>query len=616
MNRPPSSLVAFCAALLPPERGGPDPSLLAARVQWYAAGLPWPARAGLRAGTAAVSAAGVMGSGSSLTRMDPERRARVLDRLASGVATAGLLDGLKAAVLLVAGADAATAEIRARAMAAPPARPDAELRVVSAGEWPAETTADCVVVGSGAGGAMAARVLAGAGMSVVIVEEGRRFGVEEFRTSPPLERFRSLYRDAGATAALGLPPVALPMGRGVGGTTLVNSGTCFRTPDHVLRSWWRGCGLEVADPVRFAPLLDDVERTLEVAPVPEDVMGRNGVVALAGARALGWQAAPLRRNAPGCGGCCQCAIGCPRNAKLGVHLNALPEACRAGAVIVTEARVRRVLHDRGRAVGVEARRRDGSSLRVSAEHVVIAAGATETPPLLRRSGLGAHPETGRNLAIHPALGVAGHFREPVVAWRGVLQSVGVEELHQRDGILIEATSTPPGMGSMTLPGHGEALLRELARADHLATVGAMVADLASGRVFGTTRAVVTYRLARRDSARLLRALVAGGELLFAAGATEVLTGLAHAPRAGSPRALREVADRTLPRQLHLAAFHPSGTCRAGRDPQHFPVDEIGRLRGVDGVWVCDASVLPSCPEVNPQMTVMAMALAFSQSVVV
>src|SRR5438067_9771 len=149
-------------------------------------------------------------------------------------------------------------------------------------------------------------------------------------------------------------------------------------------------GLALADPDRFGAYLHEVEATLAVAPVPDAVMGANGRLTLAGAAALGWRAGPLLRNAPGCGGCCQCSIGCPRNAKFGVHLNALPDACAAGARIVSEARVVRVLHEDGRATGVLARGRGGRTFELRAPRVLVAAGATETPPLLCRSGLGDH----------------------------------------------------------------------------------------------------------------------------------------------------------------------------------------------------------------------------------
>jgi choline dehydrogenase-like flavoprotein len=127
--------------------------------------------------------------------------------------------------------------------------------------------------------------------------------------------------------------------------------------------------------------------------------------------------------------------------------------------------------------------------------------------------------------------------------------------------------------------------------------------------------VVRYDMARADIAKLRVALEAIGRLLFAAGAVEVLTGLAGAGAVTSPEALRELVNRSDPRGMHLAAFHPTGTAAAGADEQVCPVDETGRLRGVDGVWVADASILPSCPEVNPQLSIMALALAVADEVV-
>ena len=187
------------------------------------------------------------------------------------------------------------------------------------------------MVGSGAGGAFAARALARAGLDTVIVEEGECWTADRIRGSHPLDRFAGIYRDGGTTMALGNPPIALPLGRAVGGTTVINSGTCFRPPTKVATSWHKEHGLALADLELLGTRIADVEATIGVAPAPMEVLGRNGELALEGAAALDWQSAPLRRNAPGCRGACQCAIGCPNNAKGGVHLNALPQACEAGA---------------------------------------------------------------------------------------------------------------------------------------------------------------------------------------------------------------------------------------------------------------------------------------------
>ncbi len=609
---------SFGAALLPEEHGGPPAALLVERVDRYVSQLPTPSRLALRGGLLAMAAAGYVMSGRSLSRLTPKARADVLRRVgALGPDAGAALEGLKAVVLMANGADTYAAELFARAQEHDPARPDAALTVTSSTESSSVITADAVVVGSGAGGAMAARTLARAGLDTVVVEEGRRWTVQEFRTTHPIDRYAGLYRGAGATVALGRPAIVLPIGRAVGGSTVVNSGTCYRPPQAVQERWRDEFGLELADPARLGNYLDDIEQTLQVGPVPLDVMGRNGRLLLDGAKALGWRAAPIPRNAPGCDGCCQCAIGCPRNAKFGVHLNALPQACAAGARIVSQARVERVLHQDGRARGVRARRPDGTAIDVLAATVVVSAGATETPMLLARSGLSAHPRLGRNLALHPAVALAGHFADDVFAWRGVLQSAATDELHDSHGVLIEATSTPPGMGSLAFPGFGADLLGWLDRAHRVATLGAMVADDGVGRVMRGPRgeALPRYDITRTDAAKLLVAIEAMGKLLFAAGADEVLTGLPAGASATSVSGLQDVLRQTNPKSLHLAAFHPTGTAAAGADDQVCPVDEHGRLRGVDGVSVADASILPSSPSVNPQVSIMALALAVADQVV-
>ncbi|MFK4148477.1 GMC family oxidoreductase N-terminal domain-containing protein [Streptomyces sp. NPDC004065] len=581
------------------------------RLDALLAALPGPVRAANRAGAAAVGTYAVLRTGRRLAGLTPDEREAVLASLAGRPRLLPLLDLLKVPVLLAAG----TERTAPAAVPAPPEDPP--LDCVPAAHWPARCTADAVVVGSGAGGAVAARVLARAGLDVVILEEGDHHSTASFARRAPLDRFTDLYRDGGATAAVGAPPLLLPAGRAVGGTTVVNSGTCYRTPRQVLDRWSGRFGFRLADGLDAH--LDEVEALLRVAPQPLGVLGRNGRLALAGAERLGWRAGPLRRNAPGCAGSCQCVVGCPTGAKQSVQLSVLPGACAAGARIVTGARVRRVLVDRDRpgpprAAGVAVERPDGSAFEILSPLVVVAAGALQTPPLLRRSGLGGHPRLGANLSVHPATSVAGRFAEPVTSWSGVLQSVGVEELRGR-GILIEATASPPGMTSFVLPGLGRSLRRELEDAGRLAVLGAMIADRPSGRVLGRDRTLVRYGLHPRDGHRLLRAVRAMGQVLFAAGAQEVLTGIPGAPYAAGPGELDALVARTTARRLHLSAFHPTGTAAAGADPQRAPADEEGRLRGVRGVLVADGSVLPSCPEVNPQLSIMAAASAVAHTAV-
>src|SRR5216684_543743 len=245
-------------------------------------------------------------------------------------------------------------------------------------------TADVVVVGSGAGGAVAAKELAESGLKVIVLEEGEHFDRRDFTGSPP-ERLRRFYRGNGLTFTIGVPTISLPIGRGVGGSTLINSGTCFRTPDFVLDAW----GMDRAE---LEPVFEDVEKTLSVAPVGADIMGANGEVMDRGRRELGYCGGPIRRNARGCHGSGVCAFGCPLDAKLGMHVTYLPLAARAGARIISGCRVDGIVIENGRAVGVTGSivdpetgvvQRDGR-FEVRAPRVVLAAGAIYTPALLQR----------------------------------------------------------------------------------------------------------------------------------------------------------------------------------------------------------------------------------------
>jgi len=463
--------------------------------------------------------------------------------------------------------------------------------------------ADVCVIGAGAGGAVAAAELAEGGASVVVLEQGPRHDADRF-SARPLDMLARLYRDGGQTTTLGTPPILLPLGRGLGGTTLVNSGTCFRTPPAVLERWRGEFGLEaLADEQALDPCFARVEQALSISEVTPELAGRNAAVARRGAEALGWSHGFLRRNARGCVGSGVCAFGCPTSAKQHVGITYIPRAEAAGAQVISGADVRHVLVERGAARGVEARLADGGRLEVRAPTVIVACGTIHTPLLLARSGLGrASGELGRNLALHPATGAFALMDEVVDMARGVPQSFYVDEF-AREGIMFEGVAGPPSYVAMSLPLSGKRHAEAMANYRSLAMFGLMVSDRSRGSVRSLAgRPVIRYELIEEDVARFRRGLQRMEELFRAAGAGEVYLGL---PGGVTP-------ERARARDLKLMAFHPLGTARADARPEHGVVDGNLQLHGVTGVHVADGSVVPSSLGVNPQLTIMALAtrLAF------
>ncbi|HEY7874668.1 MAG TPA: GMC family oxidoreductase [Actinomycetota bacterium] len=494
--------------------------------------------------------------------------------------------------------------------------------------WPsigdgARVTTDVVVIGSGAGGAVVAATLAEAGLDVVVVEEGEHVTAERDFVGPVFERFQRFCRDNGTTQVLGVPPIPLPLGKVVGGTTVVNSGTCFRAPDRVLDRWSLEHGVRDARPDELAAYYEPIEEFLHVRPVPWELLGPNGMAAHRGAVALGYSGGPLLRNIADCHGCGQCAFGCPTDAKQAMHISYLPRAQRAGARIYSRARVRRIEHGDGCATGVKVELLDDRSqvrgeIDVLAGDVVVCAGAVHTPVLLHGSGVpDPSRATGRHLRIHPATGVGGWLEGDYVSWKGTLQSYYIDAFFESHELMFEATTTVPGVGAGSIPGMGERAMKDLGAFSNLLTLGFYVSDTSSGRVrrLPNGDAVATYRLNALDARRMSLGIAVAAEVLLEAGASRVHPGVPGLDTISARADVEQLRERSVkPAHLRLTAFHPMGTARMGSDPDRSVVDSWGRHHAMSNLWVADASVFPSCVGVNPQMTIMAFAKRTAETI--
>jgi choline dehydrogenase-like flavoprotein len=471
---------------------------------------------------------------------------------------------------------------------------------------------DVVIVGSGAGGAVAAATLAEAGLDVIVLEAGDSYNRDDY-PADPLDAIASLYRDGGLTIAEGRPPIPVPVARTAGGTTVINSGTCFRAPQSLLEDWRDRYGVAWAD--RLDPDFAEAEEFLHVTPLDPERMGRNGQLAMEGAAAIGASGGPIARNAGRCVQCSSCPFGCRIDAKRGMHVSYLPRAIAAGARLRTGVEARRVLVENGRAAGVRcaveaAGTHNGTQRPYTArarQATIVAGGAFGTPELLLRSGLGGD-QVGRNLHIHPACWVGARYEEEVRGWDGVMQSYYVDEWeHER--VLLEATFTPLPFGGAWLQGAGRAHQEAILDFGHISSIGVQLTDESPGRVGiardGSLRA--KYRLSDEDARRVVFGIARAAEIHFAAGATEVYPNIGRAPVLRPGELAEFEATRFKPSELRLEAFHPQGTARITAEPGEGVCASDGSVNGVANLHVADASLFPTAVGVNPMMTIIAFA---------
>lgn len=409
---------------------------------------------------------------------------------------------------------------------------------------------DVVVVGSGPGGATVARGLARAGASVLLLERGG--------DAAPTGRARQALRELwlpGRSLSLSGPwrtPVAILRGITLGGSSQYFFGTAWEPPYERLEPFGVDLRADVAA----------LREELRPDVLPRELWGPRATLLADTARALGHDWRPVPKFVD------QAALAATGHAGYGAARwtarRFITEAVTAGAEVRTGALVDQIVVRDGRTVGVTVRSRSGGEF-IAAGTVVVAAGALGSVPLLRSAGLTGVGEDW--------------FHDPVVAVNGTHPDLdadfeapmcGVVE-YADEGYMLTDLCRPPWVHEMLTVAGGRP---DRARA-YRRTLSVMVKvrDELSGHV--SDRGIAHKPLTTVDEARLREGADVARELLAAAGATRLHT-------------------------TARVAVHPGGTARIG------VVVDADLATEVDGLHVCDASVLPVAWGVPPTFTVLAL----------
>lgn len=481
-----------------------------------------------------------------------------------------------------------------------------------------EDSCDVVIVGSGPAGSTAARVLADAGLDVVMVEEGAPYP-KSFRRSSAWPGFKHGWRDLSFQVAKGKSITPFLQGKAVGGGTPVNGAIIHRMPEKVHAIWADRHGVgEVLPYPELQRIFDTLDRELSVAPTPEAAWGGNNQRFKDGADAMGWVSNPTTRAVVGCERTARCNQGCPGGRKQSMDVTYIPRVIAQGARLYAECRVEGITVEGGRAVGVKGRFRDPISGEPSKHLVVrarkavfLAAGALHTPLLMLGAGLGKkNALVGRRLQAHPGASIMALFDDPVRMFDGATQGYETTEFWG-ERMKFEVVGLPPAVAVQRIPGFGPDLMRRLADIDHIAHWGAQIRASTQGRVrrnlFG--KLAIEWTLEPQDVALFKVAFRRLTEQAFAAGARAVWPGIA-----GVPTEIRSVDELAVldtlpddPRLFHTICAHLFGTARLGPDPSVSALKPTGESWALPGLYAVDASVFPTNLGVNPQHTICAVA---------
>jgi choline dehydrogenase-like flavoprotein len=478
--------------------------------------------------------------------------------------------------------------------------------------------ADVCIIGSGSAGSVIAMEMAMAGYAVVVLEEGGPFTGPDFNKKER-DMLAAMYRQRYSDDL----SILFYQANCLGGGPVINMADCVRTPDAVFQMWAKNYGIDDISPARMSAYFDKAEAILKTDKIKDTQLNRNNRVLKDGSTSLGYRGDTFHTNRIHCVECGFCPFGCPYDSKHTTMLNYLPAALAAGAQLYVYARADRIEQKDGKAWRVTgailnpATKRKKAAVEVRAKIIVLAANTINSAQILLNSAIGNESGlVGKNLLVQPHTMVSALFDEELKGYRGIPQAYFCDEFEKIDedaglsGFRLEGGFTTPGLVSTMLPGFGHELKERMTRYNNMANVVVLVYDQPCGQVtlnkYG--RPVISYQMAEATRTTMMAGMREAAQVLFAAGAREVM--FAHEVPAviTDPSELSIIEQRGIePCSQLVASFHMQGTCRMGADPATSVVDSYLESHTVKNLFVVDASVSPSTVSSHNMLAIMAIA---------
>ena len=486
--------------------------------------------------------------------------------------------------------------------------------------------ADVVIIGTGAGGATSAQILAEAGLSVLMIEEGGLYTSASFK-GDEAQAYAELYQE-GAARTTEDGGIGILQGRSVGGSTTVNWTSSFRTPDATLQHWADSHEVKGIDSASLMPWFERAEQQLGISPwlVPPNA---NNNIIKSGCEQLGWHWATIPRNVRGCANLGYCGTGCPLNAKQSMLVTSIPAALNAGARLLHRLRAEQLEFSENRVSSVQARamnatmtQANGAKITLRAGHMILAGGGINSPALLMRSQApDPYNRLGKRTFLHPVNFSFAQFDKRIDGFYGAPQSIYSDQFQWAQGTTgpmgfkMEVPPMQPSITAALLGGHGS---QSLALMQQLAYSNLMIALMRDGFHEQSPGGSVVLR---KDGSPTLdyplndylweairRAWLSMGEVQFAAGANAVAPVHAHG-RLSRNLAEYQTQVEQLSYRIHdvrLASAHVMGGCAMGENPQQAVANSRGRHHQISNLSIMDGSLFPTSIGANPQLSIYAL----------
>ena len=479
--------------------------------------------------------------------------------------------------------------------------------------------ADICIIGSGAGGAIAASKLAN-NHSIIMLEKGP-FVTRESFTQDESPSLKKLYQVQGALTTNDAS-VRILQGRCLGGSTTINWMSSFRTPEPVLNQWVEEFGLEEFQAKSMDSHFSAVEKRLNVhKTLPKEQNPQNSII-LDGCKKLGIHADFIPNNSKDCIGCGHCGVGCYYDAKQDMRLTYLKDALATNNLtIYTGTEAEKIQYNSkneqittgitlGKEYGIPSK-----IVKIKSKRLIVSGSAIWTPVVFQKSKLTKNKTLGKYLSIHPVTMAFGTFDRLIDGAYGIPQSAYSHEYINMNGngygFWLEVPPVQPMLAGVNYPGFGKKRYELMKNLRNSGVLLILVRDGANhksnGEVkWGRGRLNIKYRLCKEDKYHLLKGLDNALEVLFAAGAKETFTMHSETITLESPQDIPKLQKlKNGPNHLSLFSAHPLGTARMGTDPKKSVVGPTMEMHDYPGIYIADGSTIPTALGVNPMVTILS-----------
>jgi len=433
---------------------------------------------------------------------------------------------------------------------------------------------DCVVIGSGPGGAITACLLAEAGRKVCLIEEGVSKETDPFG----IDEMESKYRNGGLTVAFGKSKINYVEGCCVGGGSEINSGLYHRLPTEVQEAWRQDFEIDHFQNMDLGTHYEAIESELSVSYNPNQ--HSTSEILMNGAKKLGWKATEVPRWVK-------------NGKKQSMSKTYIPRFIKAGGKLVDKAKAIRL-------------KRDGefweillSKGKIKAKSVFVSCGTIHTAFLLHRSGICNN--IGTRFQLHPTLKYVAEFPNQINSASFGVGTHQVKEFSPKISFGASISSAP--YLALAIPDH-----RLSESWENMGIYYSMIMPEGVGRISKLPLfkdPFVTYKLTENDYNDLVKGAKNLAQLLFEAGAVSLYATFIKGGKLGKDQ-FQQFEDLIDINSMNLMSIHLFSSAPMGENKSISAVNSFGNVHNIPDLYVADGSVLCGAPSVNPQGTIMAI----------